>query len=142
MDVVAQSLDGRRTKHLAGRALLAYAPDPENTDAAVGRLFDAIGLQGTAGGGDAGRARGGGGDSVAVAPTSSADLQGWCLGRLLSGEPSLDETLLLLWHSHFATAASEVRSAELMLRQHLFVRANCFDFARLLRGLLTDGAML
>lgn len=71
------------------------------------------------------------------------ELTGWWLRRMLAVEQPLIEKLTFLWHNHFATSTSPVRSAELMATQNTTIRRLCLgDFRALAYAMLTDGAML
>jgi uncharacterized protein (DUF1800 family) len=66
----------------------------------------------------------------------------WLL-RMLNTRRPLQEKMALFWHSHFATAASKVRSAELMLQQIQLFRDNALgNFEVLLQQVTRDPAML
>ena len=72
-----------------------------------------------------------------------AELQAWWIERMLISPTPLRERMTLFWHGHFATALSKVRSPQLMLRQNGLLRRHALgDFRALLRGVVTDPAML
>src|SRR5919202_4224214 len=65
----------------------------------------------------------------------------WLL-RMHSTQRPLQEKMVLFWHTHFATAASKVRSAELMLQQIQLFRDNALgNFETLLQRVTRDPAM-
>ena len=67
----------------------------------------------------------------------------WWGERMLRTQRPLEEKLTLFWHGHFATGNGKVRDTRMMERQHLMLRANATgNFGDLLRGILTDPAML
>lgn len=71
------------------------------------------------------------------------ELQAWWIERMLISPTPLRERMTLFWHGHFATALSKVQSPQLMLRQNGFLRRHALgDFRALLRGMVTDPAML
>jgi uncharacterized protein (DUF1800 family) len=70
-------------------------------------------------------------------------LTDWWLRRMVAARQPALEKLTFLWHNHFATNLSPVRSAQLMIQQNVTIRENCLgDFRTLALGMLTDGAML
>src|SRR5205823_647791 len=73
----------------------------------------------------------------------SERLKAWWLYRILFDPDPLREKLTLFWHSHFATSNRKVRSIPLMLQQNELLRRHALgEFAALLTGIITDGAML
>lgn len=71
------------------------------------------------------------------------ELTAWWLRRMIAVRHPLVEKLTFLWHNHFATSISGVRSAQLMAKQNQTIRGNCLgDFGVLARQMLTDGAMI
>ncbi|HEY3058402.1 MAG TPA: DUF1800 domain-containing protein [Chloroflexota bacterium] len=67
----------------------------------------------------------------------------WWLNRMLYTRRPLQEKMALFWHNHFATAASKVRLAPLMLQQiQLFREGGMGNFETLLRRVTRDPAML
>ena|SRR5207244_4423516 len=65
------------------------------------------------------------------------------LTRMLYTRRPLQEKMVLFWHTHFATAASKVRSADLMLQQMQLFRDNALgNFETLLQRVTRDSAML
>ena len=65
------------------------------------------------------------------------------LTRMLYTRRPLQEKMVLFWHTHFATAASKVRSADLMLQQLQLFRDNAMgNFETLLQQVTRDPAML
>jgi len=70
-------------------------------------------------------------------------LSGWWLRRMVQVDQPVVEKLTFLWHNHFATAASKVREATLMLAQNQTLRAQARgNFRTLALAMLTDPAML
>lgn len=73
----------------------------------------------------------------------SMELTYWWPRRMVAVERPVVEKLTFLWHNHFATAASPVRSPQLMAAQNTTIRELCLgDFRTLAYAMLTDGAML
>src|SRR5919202_693723 len=65
------------------------------------------------------------------------------LTRMLYTRRPLQEKMVLFWHTHFATAASKVRAADLMLDQLQLFRDNALgNFETLLQQVTRDPAML
>ncbi len=65
------------------------------------------------------------------------------LTRMLYTHRPLQEKMVLFWHTHFATAASKVRAADLMLQQMQLFRDNALgNFETLLQRVTRDSAML
>src|SRR6266581_2026877 len=65
------------------------------------------------------------------------------LTRMLYTRRPLQEKMVLFWHTHFATAASKVRAADLMLQQLQLFRDNALgNFETLLQSVMRDPAML
>ena len=63
--------------------------------------------------------------------------------RMLHTQRPLQEKMVLFWHTHFATAASKVRGADLMLNQIQLFRDNALgNFETLLQKVTRDPAML
>ena len=72
-----------------------------------------------------------------------AEIQRWWLDRMLHTPRPMEESLTLLWHSHFASRYRNVRDAYLMYQQNEFFRKNANgSFADLARGVIRDPAML
>ncbi|MET9489494.1 DUF1800 domain-containing protein [Nocardia sp. NPDC006630] len=70
-------------------------------------------------------------------------LTGWWVRRMATAQRPLPEKLTLLWHNHFATSASKVRSATEMAGQNETLRRlGAGDFGTLAYAMLTDPAML
>lgn len=70
-------------------------------------------------------------------------LKAWWFYRLLFGPDPLGEKLTLLWHDHFATAASKVRDVGLMHQQNeTFRRLARSRFAELLNASVREPALL
>lgn len=75
-------------------------------------------------------------DTVAALP------QYW-LFRMINTQRPLQEKMTLVWHDHFATAISKVKSPQLMLLQHqLFLQRGLGSFYDLALGVSQDPAML
>ena len=71
------------------------------------------------------------------------ELTAWWLRRMVQVDQPLVEKLTFLWHNHFATAATKVRVATLMLGQNQTLRAQARgNFRTLALAMLTDPAML
>jgi uncharacterized protein (DUF1800 family) len=69
-------------------------------------------------------------------------VNGWVLRLLMTRRP-LEERMTLFWHNHFATSASKVQAAMLMLDQNATLRANALQpFPQLLGAVSKDPAML
>lgn len=70
-------------------------------------------------------------------------LSNWWIERMTAVHQPLHEKLTLLWHNHFATSATKVRSAALMGGQNQKLRTlHTRDFHTLAYAMLTDPAML
>jgi uncharacterized protein (DUF1800 family) len=71
------------------------------------------------------------------------ELATWWIRRMVAVDYPVREKLTFVWHNHFATSASPVRSAQLMARQNQALRDHCLGgFRDLSMAMLTDGAML
>jgi uncharacterized protein (DUF1800 family) len=71
------------------------------------------------------------------------DAQAWWLYRMIESRRPLLEKLTLFWHGHFATGASKVERAQLMVQQNRTLRAGALGrFADLLTAVSKDPAML
>lgn len=67
----------------------------------------------------------------------------WWVARLLTTRRPLQERMVLFWHNHFATSASKVPRAELMLLQNeTFRRLALGSFRDILLAVSRDPAML
>jgi len=67
----------------------------------------------------------------------------WWLRSMATTRRPLEERLIWFWTDHFATSIRKVRSADLLWRQHLTIRAGATgSFADLLHAMGRDGAML
>lgn len=67
----------------------------------------------------------------------------WWVARLLTTRRPLQERMVLFWHNHFATSASKVPRAELMLRQNeTFRQLALGSFREMLLAVSRDPAML
>jgi hypothetical protein len=65
-------------------------------------------------------------------------VKAWWVARLLSTRRPLQERMVLFWHNHFATSASKVNRAELMLAQNeTFRRVNMNIFSNTFGNTLT-----
>jgi uncharacterized protein (DUF1800 family) len=63
--------------------------------------------------------------------------------RMLYTQRPLQEKMVLFWHTHFATASSKVRGADVMLQQIQLFRNNALgNFESLLQQVTRDPAML
>jgi uncharacterized protein (DUF1800 family) len=63
--------------------------------------------------------------------------------RMLYTQRPLQEKMVLFWHTHFATASSKVRGADIMLQQIQLFRNNALtNFESLLQQVTRDPAML
>ena len=63
--------------------------------------------------------------------------------RMLATQRPLQEKMVLFWHTHFATAASKVRAADIMLQQIQLFRDNALgNFESLLQQVTRNPAML
>ncbi len=70
-------------------------------------------------------------------------LTAWWVRRMIQTDRPAQEKLTLVWHDHFATAATKVRSARLLLAQNTTLREKGLgDFRALAYAMLTDPAML
>ncbi|WP_085172222.1 DUF1800 domain-containing protein [Mycolicibacterium iranicum] len=71
------------------------------------------------------------------------DLAQWWLRRMVAAQMPVREKLTFLWHNHFATSATKVSSAPLMLAQNEKLRRYCLgDFRTLAFEMLIDPAMI
>ncbi|MGQ9487694.1 MAG: DUF1800 domain-containing protein [Armatimonadota bacterium] len=67
----------------------------------------------------------------------------WWIARLLTTRRPLQERMVLFWHNHFATSASKVPRAELMIMQNeTFRRLALGSFREMLLAVSRDPAML
>ncbi len=67
----------------------------------------------------------------------------WWIRRMAAVQVPVREKLTLLWHNHFATSASKVRSAAELAGQNRTLRTmSAGDFSQLAYAMLTDPAML
>src|SRR5438874_6955428 len=85
-------------------------------------------------------------DALAGTPVSRNNVEGarfaW-MTRMLHTRRPLQEKMVLFWHTHFATAASKVRAADLMQQQLQLFRAYALgNFESLLQSITRDPAML
>ena len=85
-------------------------------------------------------------DALAGTPVARNNVEGarfmWMMRMLYTRRP-LQEKMTLFWHTHFATAASKVRAADVMLQQIQLFRDNALgNFETLLQLVTRDPAML
>jgi uncharacterized protein (DUF1800 family) len=85
-------------------------------------------------------------DALVAPPVGRNNVEGarfaWMTRMLYTRRP-LQEKMALFWHTHFATAASKVRAADLMLQQIQLFRDNALgNFESLLQQVTRDPAML
>lgn len=74
--------------------------------------------------------------------SSSACAVWWTLRLLMTRRP-LQERMALFWHGHFATSASKVEPARLMVQQNETIRSNATaSFRKLLMSVSKDPAMI
>lgn len=70
------------------------------------------------------------------------ELRSWWTRELISSPSPLTERLVLLWHGHFTSELTKVRSSQAMLRQNqMFRRLGSGDFRKLLHAVALDPAM-
>jgi uncharacterized protein (DUF1800 family) len=70
------------------------------------------------------------------------ELRGWWTRELISTPSPLTERLVLMWHGHFTSEMTKVRSAPAMLKQNQMFRQLCSgDFRQLLHRVAVDPAM-
>ncbi|MDE0961071.1 MAG: DUF1800 domain-containing protein [Planctomycetota bacterium] len=70
------------------------------------------------------------------------ELRGWWARELISTPSPLTERLVLLWHGHFTSELTKVRSAQAMLKQNqMFRQFGSGDFRQLLHRVALDPAM-
>ena len=70
-------------------------------------------------------------------------LTSWWLRRMVAVHQPFEEKLTFCWHNHFATSATKVRSASLMVAQNSTLRRlGRSDFHALTQAMLVDPAML
>lgn len=73
----------------------------------------------------------------------NAELVAWWLRRMAAVDQPFGEKATFVWHGHFATAATKVRSAQLMLNQNQKLRTlGRGDFRTLAYSMLTDSATI
>lgn len=78
-----------------------------------------------------------------LAGNNPESLASWWLYRMRHTPAPLLEKTTLFWHGHFATSATKVREARLMLRQNELLRNNALgSFAKMVQGISRDPAML
>lgn len=71
------------------------------------------------------------------------DLTHWWIQRMVEATNPTNEKLTFIWHNHFATSMSKVRTAQKMANQNQKLRELCLlDFRRLAYAMLTDAAMI
>ncbi len=74
--------------------------------------------------------------------TQMGDLERWWLSQFIMTPRPLEEKLVLLWHSHFASNHRTVRDSYLMIKQNVLFRNQAKNFPALARGIVHDPAML
>jgi uncharacterized protein (DUF1800 family) len=80
---------------------------------------------------------------ITAARAELVKLSGWWLRRMAMASSPFAEKITLVWHNHFATSATKVRSAALMLGQNQTLRQQGRgSFRTLALAMLTDPAML
>lgn len=78
-----------------------------------------------------------------LAGNNPESLASWWLYRMRHTPAPLLEKTTLFWHGHFATSATKVREARLMLRQNELLRSNALgSFPKMVQGISRDPAML
>ena len=97
------------------------------------------------------------GDEDTIARFSAREIEGlnrdseqarrlgpWWLNRMaVEAENAFEEKMVLFWHGHFATGFTTVRNSwHLLMQQDLFRSEHAGSFARLLRGIVRDPAMI
>ncbi len=65
----------------------------------------------------------------------------WWLDRMTVANHQATEKLLFFWHGHWATGVVKVKSAQLLLRQHLAQRESA-DFADMAHRMVVDPALV
>lgn len=118
----------------------ALAADPAADPGLVGLVTPDVSFVGRAGKNSDPAAKKAG---IAQAKAQLAELTGWWLRRMAMASSPVTEKVTFVWHNHFATAASKVRSAALMLEQNQTLRQHGRgNFRTLALSMLTDPAML
>lgn len=78
-----------------------------------------------------------------LAGNDPESLASWWLYRMRQTPSPLLEKTTLFWHGHFATSATKVREARLMLRQNELLRTDALgSFPKMVQGIARDPAML
>jgi uncharacterized protein (DUF1800 family) len=78
-----------------------------------------------------------------LAGNNPLSLASWWLYRMRQTPAPLLEKTTLFWHGHFATSATKVNEARLMLRQNDLLRSNALgSFRKMVQGISRDPAML
>jgi uncharacterized protein (DUF1800 family) len=78
-----------------------------------------------------------------LAGNDPESLASWWLYRMRHTPAPLLEKTTFFWHGHFATSATKVREARLMLRQNELLRQNALgSFPKMVQGISRDPAML
>jgi uncharacterized protein (DUF1800 family) len=78
-----------------------------------------------------------------LAGNNPESLASWWLYRMRQTPAPLLEKTTLFWHGHFATSATKVKEARLMLRQNELLRQNALgSFPKMVQGIARDPAML
>ena len=71
------------------------------------------------------------------------ELEDWVLANAVLGHNPLAERMTAFWHNHFVSSSGKVKNAQLLYRQHRFLRAHALgNFGDLLQGVVRDPAML
>lgn len=70
------------------------------------------------------------------------EIRAWWIDRMVRTTRPLEEKLTLFWHGHFATSYRTVEDSYHLFQQNRLFRGNAKSFARLLRGIIRDPAML
>ncbi|MDO6460009.1 DUF1800 domain-containing protein [Granulosicoccaceae sp. 1_MG-2023] len=71
------------------------------------------------------------------------ELEEWLLANTVLSEHPLAERMTAFWHNRFTSSFTKVGNAQLLYRQHMFLRRHALgNFETLLRGIVRDPAML
>lgn len=70
------------------------------------------------------------------------EIRRWWLARMIQTARPLEEKLTLFWHGHFATSYRSIENSYHLFQQNRLFRGNAKSYARLLRGIIRDPAML
>jgi uncharacterized protein (DUF1800 family) len=77
----------------------------------------------------------------ATRTTQNLVISRWWLDRMTVANQQATEKLLFFWHGHWATSVVKVKSPQLLLRQHLTLRA-APDFAAMAHQMVLDPALV